>query len=101
MWKFIFLIAAIWIVWKLFANDFRKRKTVAEKEAKEEQDRRVAAGEMVRDPECGVYVAIDDSISVKDGQKIYYFCSYECRDKFLKKLETGGRVLPKYDESDS
>lgn len=101
MWKLIFLLIAAWIAWKLFANDYLKKKKVSEKEAREEQERKVEAGEMVKDPECGVYVSVDDSISVRDGNRTYHFCSYECRDNFLKKLEAGGRVLPKYDRDDS
>lgn len=94
MFKLIILAIAIYIVYKLFANDFLKKKKVAEKEEKKETDRKIAAGEMVKDPECGTYVSVDDSISVKDGPKTYHFCSYECRDNFLKKLEAEGRKIP-------
>lgn len=89
MIKFIILIVAIYVGYKLLTNDFRKKKKEELKKEQEETARQVEAGEMVPDPECGAYVAIDSSISVKDGSKIYYFCSYECRDKFLKKLEAG------------
>ena len=54
--------------------------------------------EMVKDPECGAYVAVDGSISVRDGEKVHRFCSYECRDKFLQRLEEGGRELPPREE---
>lgn len=91
MWKLIIIAILAYIVWKLFANDFLKRKQEAEKEAKDEQEQKIAAGEMARDPECGVWVSMDDSISVKNGNKNYYFCSYECRDKFLKELRSGER----------
>ncbi|MBD5553308.1 MAG: transcriptional regulator [Desulfovibrio sp.] len=93
MWKLIIILLACYVLYKLFANDFLKRKKASEQEARAEQDRKIAAGEMVKDPECGVWVSVDDSISVRDGGKTWYFCSYECRDSFLKKLETGGRNL--------
>lgn len=93
MWKLIIILLACYVLYKLFANDFLKRKKVNEQEARAEQDRKIAAGEMVKDPECGVWVSVDDSISVRDGGKTWYFCSYECRDSFLKKLEAGGRNL--------
>lgn len=98
MWKLIILALACYIVYKLFANDFLKRKKVAEAETKAEKDRKIAAGEMVKDPECGTWVSVDDSISIKDGNKKYYFCSYECRDNFLKKLEESGRKVPPVSE---
>lgn len=97
MWKFIFLIIAAYVLYKLFANDFFKKKKKNEEAEKAEMERKVACGEMVKDPECGTWVAVDSSISVRDGEKIYHFCSYECRDKFLKSLEAGGRTLPPYD----
>lgn len=94
MWKFIILIVAIYIVYRLFANDLIKKRKEEDRTVRAETDRKIAAGEMVKDPECGTYVSVDDSISVKDGPKTWYFCSYECRDNFLKKLETGSKNLP-------
>ena len=94
MWKWLILIAAAYALYRLFANDFLKKKKADQAEEAADLERQVAAGEMVRDPECGTYVAVDSAISVRDGETVHYFCSYECRDKFLKRLEEGGRVLP-------
>lgn len=87
MWKFIFLLVAIYIVYKLFAGDILKKRQKMEKEEQEEIERKTAAGEMVQDPVCGTYVSLDDSISVKKGGQTWHFCSYDCRDKFLKRLD--------------
>lgn len=97
MLKLIIFAVGCYIVYKLFFKDFLKKKEVAEKEQKAEEDRKIAAGEMVKDPECGTYVSVDDSISVRDGDRSFYFCSYECRDKFLKRLEESGRKAPPRD----
>lgn len=97
MWKLIFLGIALYIVYKLFAKDFLKKREKEDKEEQEERDRKIAAGEMVKDPECGTYVLADDSISVKDGDRVFYFCSYECRDKFLHHLKSGSEHLPPRD----
>lgn len=94
MWKWLILIVAGYALYRLFANDFLKKKKAGEVEDAADLERKVAAGEMVRDPECGTYVAVDSAISVRDGENVRYFCSYECRDKYLKQLEDGGRVLP-------
>lgn len=94
MLKFVVIAAGIFIVYKLFANDFvHKQKKSSEKEAKV-MEKKKAAGELAKDPVCGTYVSLDDSITVRDGSKLHHFCSYECRDKFLKQLEEGGRELP-------
>ncbi len=101
MWKFLIFILAMYIAYKLFANDFLKKRKEDANAEKEEMERKEACGEMAKDPECGTYVAVDGSISVRDGDKIYHFCSYDCRDKFLKRLEAGGRVLPRQDGNDN
>ena len=42
-----------------------------------------AVGELKKDPVCGTYVPTSGSLSqTVDGSPIY-FCSKECRDKFL------------------
>lgn len=94
MIKLIIFAIAAYVVYRLFVNDFLNKKKAQKKMDQEEADRKIAAGDMVKDPECGVYVSVEDSITVRDGDKIYYFCSYDCRDNFLKKLGTGGHVLP-------
>lgn len=80
--KFLIFIAAAFILYKLLTGDFKKKK---EAKVKEKEDL-AATGVMTKDPICGTYVPIDGDIRVKQGDKVHNFCSYECRDKFLKKL---------------
>lgn len=94
MLKWLILIVAIYVLYRLFANDVLKKKKIHKEESAADLERKVAAGEMVKDPECGTYVSVDGNISVRDGDKVYRFCSYDCRDKFLQRLEEGGRELP-------
>lgn len=46
-----------------------------------------AAGlnEMVKDPVCGLYIATNDGLSAIRSGTRYWFCSEECRLKFLQK----------------
>ncbi len=83
MYKWLTLIIAAFIIWKLLSGDSKRKKA---KEA-EEKEKMAASGELVKDPECGAYVAVDGDIRVREGETVHHFCSYECRDKFLKKLE--------------
>ena len=98
MVKWLILILAGYVLYRLFANDLMKKKKENKQESAAEMERKVAAGEMVKDPECGAYVAVDGSVSVRDGENVHRFCSYECRDKFLQRLEQGGRELPPREE---
>ncbi len=95
MWKWIILALACYALYRLFANDMKKKR--AKNDAEESIEKKVAAGEMVKDPECGAYIDKDSSITVKDGDVIHRFCSYDCRDAFLEKVRNGSRVLPKND----
>lgn len=95
MLKLIIFVLAAYAIYRLFKNDFLKKKKKDQVEEDAKTADQIAAGDMVQDPECGTYVSIDDSISVRNGDKIYYFCSYECRDKFLKRLESGTSAINK------
>ena len=94
MWKWLILILAVYALYRLFSNDVLKKKKENKEENAAELERKIAAGEMVKDPECGTYVSAEGNISVRDGEVVHHFCSYECRDKFLQRLEEGGRELP-------
>lgn len=94
MWKWLILILAVYALYRLFANDVLKKKKENNEENAAELERKIASGEMVKDPECGTYVSAEGNISVRDGEIVHHFCSYECRDKFLQRLEEGGRELP-------
>lgn len=98
MWKWLILILAGYALYRLFANDVLKKKKENKEDNAADLERKVAAGEMVKDPECGTYVAVESNISVRDGETIHRFCSYECRDKFLQRLQEGGRELPPREE---
>lgn len=40
---------------------------------------------MVKDPCCNIYFAKRDGLHLKMDGKDLYFCSQECRDKFVEK----------------
>jgi YHS domain-containing protein len=41
-----------------------------------------AGGELKKDPVCGTFISTSTSIQKRIGERTYYFCSVECRDKF-------------------
>ncbi len=84
MLKFIVIGVALFLVYKLFMGDKKKREVEKDQDIKA----KVASGEMVKDPICGTYVEKDGNIRVREGEKVHVFCSYECRDKYMKQLES-------------
>ena len=90
MLKWLIIALAAFVLYKLVFND-KGRK---DKEEDKQRARKIATGEMVKDPVCGAYVDVEGSISVRDGKAVHRFCSYDCRVKFLEQLEASGRELP-------
>ncbi|WP_321403742.1 transcriptional regulator [Maridesulfovibrio sp.] len=86
MLKFVVIALAAFIMWKLFSGDQKKKQDTAGKNF----EKKVKTGEMVKDPICGAYVPKDGDIRVRNGEKVECFCSYECRDKYIKRLEADG-----------
>ena len=83
MLKFLVIAAACFILYKLLTND-RKKKV----EVKNKQEEKLAKeGVLVKDPICGTYVSKDSDIRIKEGEEVRCFCSYECRDKYLKMID--------------
>ncbi len=39
--------------------------------------------ETAKDPVCGAYVSKNTALAAKDGANTLYFCSSDCRDKFI------------------
>lgn len=82
MLKIIILVVVGYILYKLLSNDQRKKKDKVSAEHK----KMAASGVMIKDPVCGTYVDKDSDIRVKKDNKVLCFCSYDCRDKYLKSI---------------
>lgn len=96
MLKFIVIGLGLFLVYKLFMGDKRKREMQQEKATKQ----KMASGELIKDPVCGTYVNKDGDIRVREGEKVHVFCSYECRDKYLKQIGATD-VIPEKSEEDA
>jgi YHS domain-containing protein len=83
--RLLILVAAAYILYRLFMGDQRKKQ----EKTQQEHAKRAESGEMVKDPACGAYVPVDTDIRVKHGATVHRFCSYECRDRFLKEVQGG------------
>jgi YHS domain-containing protein len=43
-------------------------------------------GELKKDPACGTYIAASTSLKETVGGETFYFCSKQCRDKYVASL---------------
>ena len=53
--------------------------------------RETVAGQMIKDPQCGMYVATDLAITTRVKGKTLHFCSEECRDNFINERKRSDR----------
>lgn len=63
---------------------FFRRKKTDEKEKLNETKETANAVEMRQDPVCSSYVEETTKYKVKYYDKIFYFCSEECKNKFIE-----------------
>jgi YHS domain-containing protein len=82
--RLLIFVAVGFILYKLFTGDKKKKAAATAKK----QQKMAASGQMLKDPVCGTYVSKDSDIRVREGDKVHAFCSYECRDKYLKQLRS-------------
>jgi YHS domain-containing protein len=54
------------------------------KKRKLNRKEKIRITEMVKDEVCGVYLPKYEALKVEIEGKVYYFCSEECKDAFLK-----------------
>lgn len=47
----------------------------------------VVAKELVKDPECGKEIEKKEAYRIFKNGKEYFFCSWECREKFLANMK--------------
>lgn len=81
--KLLIIVICGFVVWKLFVGDKRYKQS----KMQEKTENLTASGEMVKDPVCGAYVSKNSDIRVRQGDLVLNFCSYECRETYLKRIQ--------------
>lgn len=83
LWRILLVGLIGYALYRMFIHDRQKKSNDSQKK----KEQMVATGEMTKDPTCGAYVDTKNTISVRNGETVYHFCSYDCRDTFLKKID--------------
>jgi uncharacterized protein len=77
--RLLFIILAVWLIhWFLSALSGNRRRPASKQKPSRTE------GNMVKDPVCGMYMDPRLAIKHETGKEIIYFCSEECKDRFLK-----------------
>lgn len=92
LFRWITLAIVGFILYKLVSNELRKRKDQTDAAKPKAAPSSAHGAAMSKDPICGVYVEAASSVSVRDGDIVHHFCSYECRDAFLDRLKKGNSI---------
>jgi YHS domain-containing protein len=72
LWFLVLGVVLYWVIRELFGTRPRKSRPTEE-----------GGEEMVRDPQCGVYLPKSSAISNRRAGEQLFFCSEECERKYL------------------
>jgi len=81
-----FLIFILYILIKFFR--FLNKLSLIFKQTKEPHSQK-KSNLMVKDEVCNTYLPQEDALEVNINGKKYYFCSKECKQKFLEEYKKG------------
>jgi uncharacterized protein len=78
--RFLLIIVALWLLRRFLGSLvgeplYRKNRSQSDKPA--------PPSRMVKDPVCGMYMDARLAVEVQNKGGYFYFCSDECRNKFL------------------
>ena len=84
----VFLITVVRSMLGIILRGFSEmlRSNVASKAAPKPRPTVPLTGELKKDPVCGTYTAAATSIQQTVQGETFYFCSAQCRDKYLASL---------------
>ena len=87
LFRILIFLLLLLVVRALIARLFGTGRKASRKRARGGSSgvRATVRGRMVKDPQCGIYVATDLAVRTRRKNTDLYFCSEECRDKFLRR----------------
>jgi len=83
MVRLLLICVAAYIGVKLIARIVRYLAAGSGRGAALRSENATTTSEMIQDPVCGMYVPGNEAITAVINGRVVYFCSEECRDKFV------------------
>ncbi len=88
----VLFLAFLSVIRSLFTRVFSPSlKMHSRPRAGSDRARETVTGQMIKDPQCGMYVATDLAITTRVKGETHYFCSEECRDNFINERKRSDR----------
>jgi YHS domain-containing protein len=87
--RFLLLLFVFFLIQKVVAYIFGGWLSAGRRRAEKQSPSagKAIKGQMVKDPQCGMYVASSLALALSSGDERLYFCSENCRDAYVKARE--------------
>jgi YHS domain-containing protein len=85
LFRFLFFILILWLMRRVLGSllGLRKRTESGKNAA-------MPTNSMVKDPVCGMYIDSRLAIRIESRKEEFYFCSEECKSRYLEKSAARG-----------
>lgn len=78
--RILFIFVALFGVMSLIRGALAPDRSGAGRPSPQDRER---TGKLMKDPVCGTYVPAETALTARSDSGTHYFCSEECRRKFL------------------
>jgi len=82
--RLLFLILGLWLLRQILGKILKPARQPGM-----DGNTAVTPNNMVKDPVCGMYMDSRLAVRIENRKESYYFCSEECKDKYLSKSGEG------------
>lgn len=87
--RVLLLVAAFYLIRRVAAFIFGGWFAPASQKsaAREQSGNKAIEGQMVKDPQCGMYVASSLAVALESSEQKLYFCSDDCKDAYQRERQ--------------
>jgi YHS domain-containing protein len=90
IWRLFLLLMALTAVRYVLARIFPTKRAPQPRNPDRRAGRQAVSKRMVKDPQCGMYVAPELAVEARTAAGSLFFCSKECRDSYVRQIERRG-----------
>jgi len=87
IWRLFLILMLLTLARVVFSWIFSPKRSVKSPHG---PVRQAASKRMVKDPQCGMYVASELAVEARTAGGSLFFCSERCRDSYVRQIERRG-----------